>query len=139
MKIAQSRLCVSTLDQVGAAALYRLGPGYYEDVKAEYEGRRDAVYEEVMKIPGAFCNKPGGAFYMTVKLPVDDMEAFLTFLLKEYRVENETVMFAPEEGFYKTTGLGKDELRIAYVLQKEDLVKGVRLIRSGLEAFQNKK
>lgn len=139
MKIAQSRLCVSTLDQVGAAALYRLGPGYYEDVKAEYEGRRDAVYEEVMKIPGAFCNKPGGAFYMTVKLPVDDMEAFLTFLLKEYRVENETVMVAPEEGFYKTTGLGKDELRIAYVLQKEDLVKGVRLIRSGLEAFQNKK
>lgn len=108
-------------------------------MKAEYEGRRDAVYEEVMKIPGAFCKKPGGAFYMTVKLPVDDMEAFLTFLLKEYRVENETVMFAPEEGFYKTTGLGKDELRIAYVLQKEDLVKGVRLIRSGLEAFQNKK
>ena len=64
-------------------------------MKAEYEGRRDAVYEEVMKIPGAFCKKPGGAFYMTVKLPVDDMEAFLTFLLKEYRVENETVMFAP--------------------------------------------
>ena len=139
LKIAQSRLCVSTLDQVGVAALYRLGPDYYADVKAEYEGRRDAVYEEVMKIPGAFCKKPGGAFYMTVKLPVDDMEAFLTFLLKEYRVDNETVMFAPEEGFYETAGLGKDELRIAYVLQKEELVKGVQLIRSGLEAFQNRK
>ena len=138
LKLAQSRLSVSTIDQVGAAALYRLGPDYYKEIKAEYEGRRDAVYEEVMKIPGAFCKKPGGAFYMTVKLPIDNMEDFLTFLLKEYRVSGETVMFAPEEGFYATEGLGKDELRIAYVLKKEDLVKGVQLIKSGLEEFMKR-
>lgn len=138
MKLAQGRLCASTIDQIGAAALYRLDSSYYDEVRAEYENRRDAVYEEIMKIPGAICQKPGGAFYMMVKLPVDDIEDFLMFLLKEYRDNNETVMFAPAQGFYGTPGLGKNELRIAYVLKQEDMVKGAQLIAGGLEAYKNR-
>lgn len=139
MKIAQGRLCVSTVDQVGAAALFRLPASYYDEVKAEYCGRRDVVYEELMKIPGVVCQKPGGAFYMTAKLPVDSVEDFLMFLLTEFDDNGETVMFAPAEGFYATPGLGKDEMRIAYVLKKEDMRRGVELIRLGIEAYNNRK
>lgn len=138
MKIAQGRLCSSTVDQVGAAALYRLPASYYEEVKAEYCGRRDVVYEELMKIPGVVCQKPGGAFYMTAKLPVDSVEDFLMFLLTEFEDNGETVMFAPAEGFYATPGLGKDEMRIAYVLKQEDMRRGVELIRLGIEAYNKK-
>lgn len=135
MKIAQGRLCVSTVDQVGSAALFRLPKEYYDEVKAEYCGRRDVVYEELMKIPGVVCQKPGGAFYMTAKLPVDDVEDFLMFLLTDFDDNNETVMFAPAEGFYGTPGLGKDEMRIAYVLNQADMRRAVELIRLGLEAY----
>lgn len=138
MKIAQGRLCSPTIEQVGAAEMYKLGDDYYKEVRAEYEGRRDVVYEELMKIPGVVCQKPGGAFYMTAKLPVDDIEKFLMFLLTEFSDNNETVMFAPAEGFYGTPGLGKDEMRIAYVLNKEDMRRGVELIRLGIEAYNKK-
>lgn len=138
MKIAQGRLCTSTVDQVGAAALYKLPYEYYEKVKAEYCARRDVVYEELMKIPGVVCQKPGGAFYMTAKLPVDNIENFLMFLLEDFDDKGETVMFAPAEGFYATEGLGKDEMRIAYVLNKEDMRRGVELIRLGIEAYNNR-
>ncbi len=138
MKIAQGRLCVSTVDQIGAAALFRLPASYYDEVKAEYCGRRDVVYEELMKIPGVVCQKPGGAFYMTAKLPVDSVEDFLMFLLTEFDDNGETVMFAPAEGFYATPGLGKDEMRIAYVLNQADMRRGVELIRLGIEAYNKK-
>ncbi|WP_425754870.1 pyridoxal phosphate-dependent aminotransferase [Ihubacter sp. rT4E-8] len=138
MKIAQGRLCVSTVDQVGAAALFKLPASYYDEVKAEYCGRRDVVYEELMKIPGVVCQKPGGAFYMTAKLPVDSVEDFLMFLLTEFEDNGETVMFAPAEGFYATPGLGKDEMRIAYVLNQADMRRGVELIRLGIEAYNKK-
>ena len=138
MKIAQGRLCVPTIDQIGAAALYKLPKSYYEEVKAEYCSRRDVVYEELMKIPGVVCQKPGGSFYITAKLPVDNIEDFLMFLLTEFEDNGESVMFAPAEGFYKTPGLGKDEMRIAYVLKKEDMKRGVELIRLGLDAYNKK-
>lgn len=138
MKIAQGRLCVSTVDQVGSAALFRLPKSYYDEVKAEYNGRRDVVYEELMKIPGVVCQKPGGAFYLTAKLPVDDVEDFLVFLLTEFEDNGETVMFAPAAGFYATPGLGKDEMRIAYVLNKEDMRRGTELIKLGIEAYNKK-
>lgn len=138
MKIAQGRLCVSTVDQIGSAALFRLPASYYDEVKAEYCARRDVVYEELMKIPGVVCQKPGGAFYMTAKLPVDNVEDFLMFLLTEFDENGETVMFAPAEGFYATPGLGKDEMRIAYVLNQADMRRGVELIRLGIEAYNNK-
>ena len=138
MKIAQGRLCSPTIEQIGAAAMYKLDDDYYREVRAEYEGRRDVVYEELMKIPGVVCQKPGGAFYITAKLPVDDIEKFLMFLLTEFSDNNETVMFAPAEGFYGTPGLGKDEMRIAYVLNKEDMRRGAELIRLGIEAYNEK-
>lgn len=138
MKIAQGRLCSPTMEQIGAAALYQLPLSYYDEVRAEYEGRRDAAYEEMMKIPGVVCQKPGGAFYLTAKLPVDNVENFLMFLLTEFEDKGETVMFAPAEGFYATPGLGKEEMRIAYVLNKEDMARGVELIRLGIEAYNNR-
>ncbi len=139
MKIAQGRLCTSTIDQVGAAALYKLPASYYDEVKAEYCARRDVVYEELMKIPGVVCQKPGGSFYITAKLPVDNIENFLMFLLEEFDDNGETVMFAPAEGFYATEGLGKDEMRIAYVLDQPSMRRGVELIRLGIEAYNNRK
>ena len=138
MKIAQARLCVSTVDQIGSIGLFRLPQSYYDEVKAEYCGRRDDVYEEMMKIPGVVCQKPGGAFYMTVKLPVDNVEDFLMFMLQEFEDNGETVMFAPAEGFYATPGLGKDEIRIAYVLNQNDMRRGSELIRLGIEAYNKK-
>ena len=138
MKIAQGRLCVPTLEQIGAAALYRLDKSYYEEVKAEYCARRDVVYEELMKIPGVVCQKPGGSFYMTAKLPVDSVEDFLMFMLTEFDDNGETAMFTPAEGFYGTPGLGKDEMRMAYVLKQEDMRRAVELIRLGMEAYNKK-
>ena len=138
MKIAQGRLCCPTLDQIGAAALYRLDRSYYDKAREEYEARRDAVYEELMKIPDIVCRKPGGSFYIMAKLPVDDIEDFLMFLLREFDDNGETVMFSPAEGFYATPGLGKDEIRIAYVLNRDDMRRGVELTRLGLEQYKNR-
>lgn len=138
MKLAQGRLCSPTVEQVGAAALYNLGPDYYTDIKAEYEARRDTVYEELMKIPGVVCQKPGGAFYMTAKLPVDNVEDFLVWLLTEFEDKGETVMFSPAEGFYGTAGLGKEEMRIAYVLNRADMRRAVELIRLGIEKYNTR-
>ncbi len=138
MKIAQGRLCTSTVDQVGAAALFRLPTSYYDEVKAEYCARRDVVYEELQKIPGFDSPKPRGAFYLTCKLPVDDVEELLMFLLQEFEDNGETVMYAPAAGFYGTPGLGKDEIRIAYVLKQEDMRRAVELLRLGIEAYNNR-
>ncbi|MDO5490847.1 MAG: pyridoxal phosphate-dependent aminotransferase [Bacillota bacterium] len=138
LKLAQGRLCCPTLEQVGAAALYRLDKAYYQEAKAEYEGRRNAAYEELIQIPGVICQKPGGAFYLTCKLPVEDAEDFLMFLLKEFDDKGETVMFAPAAGFYATPGLGKNEMRIAYVLNQESMRRGAELIRLGIEAYKNR-
>lgn len=138
MKIAQGRLCSPTVDQIGAAALYKLPKSYYNEIRAEYEARRDAVYEELMKIPGVVCQKPGGAFYLTAKLPVEDASDFLMFLLTEFDDNGETVMFSPAEGFYATPGLGREEMRIAYVLNKKDMARGVQLIRLGMEAYNKR-
>lgn len=138
LKLAQGRLCVPTLEQVGAAALYRMPKSYYDEVKAEYQARRDAAYEEISKIPGVVCQKPAGAFYMTCKLPVDDIEKFLMFLLTEFDDNGETVMFAPAPGFYATKGLGGNEMRIAYVLTPEKMRRACELIKLGVEAYNNK-
>lgn len=138
LKLAQARLCIPTIDQIGAAALFNMEHEYYEEMKKEYEGRRDAAYEEIMKIPDVVCLKPGGAFYMTIDLPVEDAEDFLMFMLTEYSENNETTMFAPAAGFYGTSGAGKSEIRIAYVLNKKDIRRACELIRTGLEAYKLK-
>ena len=138
LKLAQGRLCCPTLEQVGAAALFRMDKSYYDEAREEYCARRDAAYEEISKIPGVVCQKPGGAFYMTARLPVDDVEDFLMFLLTEFDDNGETVMFAPAAGFYATPGLGKDEMRIAYVLSPDKMRRGAELIKLGIEAYNKK-
>ena len=137
-KIAMGRLCVPTLDMVGAEAMYKLPADFFVDVKAEYEHRRNTAFEALKKIPGVVCECPGGAFYITAKMPVESTEDLLLFLLNEFRDNNETVMYAPAEGFYATPGLGKNELRIAYILKAEDLARAIELLGKGIEAYKAK-
>jgi aspartate aminotransferase len=138
IKLAQGRLSSPTLDQVGSTALYNLDPSYFNEVKIEYERRRDVVYAELSKIEGIVCEKPSGSFYITCKLPVENAEEFLIWILENFDDKGETVMFAPVEGFYATPGLGVSEMRIAYVLKEEDMLRGIELIRLGLEAYKKR-
>ena len=101
-------------------------------MRKEYEKRRDIVYEEILKIEGAFTKKPEGAFYTVVKLPVESAENFAKWLLESYSVNGYTTMVAPAEGFYATPGRGKNEIRIAYVLNTDELKKAMGIIRSGV-------
>ena len=140
MKICQGRLCAATLDQVGAAALYRsMTPAYYEDLRAEYQRRRDAVVEGLSKIPSVKFNSPEGAFYLMVTLPVDDAEKLQYFLLQEFEDHGETVMYAPGEGFYATPGKGRNEIRIAYVTNPAELRRSVELLGLGIAAYNAKR
>ncbi len=139
LKFAQARLCPPTVDQLAANACVYLKDEYFSALKDEYQARRDLVMNELAKIPGIVCKKPEGAFYIVAKLPIKDAEDFIIWLLNEYSVNNETVMAAPAEGFYATPGLGRNELRLAYILCKEDLQKAMNIFRSGLEAYQNRR
>lgn len=100
MKLAQGRLCVATLEQLGATNLINVPNSYIEEVKAEYLRRRNVVYNALQKMDGVICEKPHGAFYAIAKLPVVDAEDFVVWMLKEFEINNETVMMAPAEGFY---------------------------------------
>ena len=135
MKIAQARLSVATLDQVASAALYSVDPSYFDEVRAEYKERRDTLYRKLMEIPGVVCKEPKGAFYVMAKLPVDDTEKFLVWLLTEFEDNKETVMYAPGGGFYATEGKGKDEVRFAYILKKEDLARAMDLLAMGIKKY----
>lgn len=139
LKFAQARLCPPTVDQLAANACVYLKDEYFSALKDEYQARRDLVMNELAKIPGIVCKKPEGAFYIVAKLPIKDAEDFIIWLLNEYSVNNETVMAAPAEGFYATPGLGRNELRLAYILCKEDLQKAMNIFRSGLEAYQHRR
>ncbi len=136
MKFGQARLCPPTIEQVGAIAGFKNLDDFMGEMIAEYERRRDAVYEELMKIPGAFTRKPEGAFYTVVRLPVEDAEQFAIFMLKDFNVDGKTTMVAPANGFYATEGKGKDEIRIAYVLEVEQLRDAIRILGEGLKAFK---
>ena len=113
-----------------------LGAEYTAEVVAEYQKRRDLLYEGLTKIPGVFLRKPEGAFYFVARLPVDDAEAFTRFLLSEFSHDGETVMVSPAQGFYATPGRGKDEVRIAYVLKCADLERAVNVLAAGLAAYR---
>ncbi len=126
MKICQGRLCAATLDQVGAAALYRgMTPDYLRSVRDEYGRRKDALVSALSKLPGVTHSSPEGAFYVMATLPVDDAEKLQYFLLQEFEDHGETVMYAPGEGFYGTPGKGKNEVRIAYVTQPKELTRAI--------------
>lgn len=136
MKLCQGRLCSATLDQIGSAAMYNaLGSDYYATVLEEYRSRRDAVVAGLSKLPDVQFRCPEGAFYMMVTLPVDDAEKLLYFLLEEFEDQGETVMYAPGEGFYGTPGLGRNEIRIAYVTNPEDLTRAIELLGLGIKAY----
>ena len=138
MKIAQGRLSAPTMEQVGAEALYQVDSSYFDDIKAEYEKRRDTCYEGMSQIEGVVCEKPAGAFYITAKLPIEDSEDFLIFMLRDFDDRGETVMFSPLDGFYATSGLGKNEIRIAYVLKEADLKRAIEILKKGIEEYRNR-
>ncbi len=135
LKYCQARLSVATLDQVAAAALYTVEPGYFDAVREEYQRRRDTVVAALQKIPGVVCECPHGAFYLMAKLPVDDADRFQQWLLEEFDDKGETVMFAPGASFYQTPGKGVDEIRIAYVLNCRDSARAIDLLAKGIARY----
>ena len=135
MKYCQARLSVATLDQVAAAALYSVGPEYFAAVREEYKKRRDTVMRKLAEIPGVVCKCPKGAFYLMAALPVDDADKFQQWLLEEFEDHGDTVMFAPGEPFYGTPGKGRNEIRIAYVLEQEKLERAMDLLALGIKAY----
>ena len=138
LKLAQARLCCPTIDQIGAAALYNLDPSYFNDIKKEYEHRRNVSVEALNEIEGIKYGVPEGAFYITCQLPVDNAEDFLMFLLTEFDVDGETCMFAPAGGFFSTPGVGQSDIRIAYVLNAEDMKAGINIIKEGIKAYNSR-
>jgi len=136
LRMAQGRLSPPGLAQLAATGIPEIGPEYYEAIRVEYEQRRDALFEGLTRIPGVFLRKPEGAFYFVARLPIDDADDFARFLLAEFSHEGQTVMVAPAPGFYATPGLGRDEVRIAYVLKREDLERAVAVLGVALEAYR---
>jgi aspartate aminotransferase len=136
LKFAQARLCPPTVDQLAANACVYLPDEFFDDLIDEYQSRRDLVYNELMTIDDVVCIKPEGAFYIVAKLPIENAEDFVIWMLNEYRLDNETVMAAPCEGFYATPGLGRNELRLAYILNKDDLKKAMHIFREGLKEYR---
>ncbi len=139
MKWCQGRLCASTLDQVGAAALYSVGPEYFEAVRNEYRARKDTLTEGLKKIPGIIYSEPKGAFYVMAALPVDDAEKLQIWMLEEFEDNGETLMFTPAENFYRTPDTGRNEIRMAYVINQKDIARSMELLAKGIEQYNNRK
>jgi len=118
-------------------AALSLKEDYFRNMADEYRRRRDSVYEALIQIPGTVCKKPSGAFYIMAKLPVDDIEVFSQWMLTDFRLDNETTMIAPGPGFYATPGRGKNEARLAYVLNVEDLKKAMKALAAGIEKYNS--
>jgi len=136
LRMAQGRLSPPGLAQLVALGATELGPDYAKGIVREYQTRRDVLFEGLSRIPGVFLRKPEGAFYFVARLPIEDGEDFASWLLTDYAYDGATVMVAPAEGFYATPGLGRDEVRIAYVLKKEDLEASVRILGHAIPAYQ---
>lgn len=134
----QARLCPPTIDQLMAVPTVDLGKDYFDTMVGEYKRRRDAVLEGLAKIPDVEYKVPKGAFYIVMRLPVADAEDFVIWMLTEFHINNETVMLAPAEGFYATPGLGRNEARIAFVLNVEKTKKAMEILRLALEAYRKK-
>ena len=138
MRFAQARLCPPTLEQVGAIGALTVPESYFADVHTEYQKRRDIIYNGILNIPGAVCCQPKGAFYVIAKLPIDDGDKFAEWLLSDFSLDGATVMVAPAAGFYATPGLGKDECRLAYVLNTEDLTKAMEILAAAVAAYNRR-
>lgn len=135
LKFGQARLSPNTLGQVAAENLFDLGEEYYTEVVKEYQQRRDAMIAALNNIPGVVCPNPGGAFYAVAQLPVADTDDFCQWMLEKFSHNGATVMMAPASGFYSTTGSGKSEVRLAYVLNITDLTAAMACLQAGLQEY----
>lgn len=136
LRIAQGRLSAGFVDQAMAAKITSVPVSYIRGIQKEYARRRDVLYEGLQKVPGVTIPKPEGAFYAIVGLPVKDAESFCQWLLTDFRDNNETVMLAPAAGFYATPGKGKNEVRIAYVLNTQALSRCIEILKKALQVYR---
>lgn len=135
MKMAQSRLCPPTIAQIAAEAALETPQSYFDEVRTEYIERRDILIKELLKIEGINVVKPKGAFYCLVDLPVNNAEDFARWLLESYSNNGQTIMVAPASGFYSTPNIGRNQVRIAYVLNKEKLVRSVEILKDAIQQY----
>jgi aspartate aminotransferase len=135
LKFAQARLSPPGLGQIAGEASIDTPPDYFKEVNKEYTARRNYMVDALNKMPGVYCPKPKGAFYTVARLPVDDSDKFAQWLLEEFEYRNQTVMLAPASGFYSTPGLGKNEVRIAYVLKIDDLKSAMETLAEALKTY----
>lgn len=138
MKFAQARLSPPTYAQIASEAALETPQSYFDEVKEEYKERRDVLIAELQKIEGVKVGTPKGAFYCIVQLPVSNADDFAKWLLESFNYNKETVMVAPASGFYSTPNTGMNEVRIAYVLKKDDLIKSVRILKEALLVYNSK-
>jgi aspartate aminotransferase len=138
MKFCQARLSPPLVGQIVAEASIDGTEEYSSDIYEEYVERRKCLVDGLNRIPGVYSPIPMGAFYTVARLPVDDAEKFCEWCLAEFDYEGETIMMAPASGFYSTPGLGRDEVRIAYVLKKDDLRRAILVLEKALEAYNNR-
>ena len=139
MKFAQARLSPPGLAQIMGEAAIDLPDNYFEGPKAEYQARRDLLIKRLNDMPGVFCPNPGGAFYAIARLPIDDADKFCQWLLESFSYNGETVMLAPATGFYGTLGLGKNEVRLAYVLNLKSLNAAMDCLEEAIKVYPGKR
>lgn len=139
LHIAQARLCAPTIEQYAAAkTIEKLPDAYLENIRKEYELRRNILFDAICQINGIVAYKPEGAFYMTVQFPIENVEDFAIFLLTEFSYENKTCFIAPGAGFYMQNGKGDNKARLAYVINKDDIKDGIFVLQKGLESYLKK-
>ena len=139
MKLAQARLSPPSFAQIAAEAAIDLPSDYFHETQEEYRSRRDLLVARLNAIPGVFCPNPGGAFYAIARLPINDSDQFCQWLLEDFAFEGKTIMLAPATGFYGTPALGKDEVRLAYVLNKTDINAAMDCLEKALAIYPGKK
>jgi aspartate aminotransferase len=137
LKFAQARLSPPTFAQIASEAALETPQSYFEDVIIEYKARRDTLIAELKKIDGVKVATPKGAFYCVAELPIDDADNFAQWILEDFNLNKQTVMVAPAAGFYSSKGLGKNQVRIAYVLKKEDLIKSVEILKAAILKYNS--
>ncbi|MBO9585686.1 MAG: pyridoxal phosphate-dependent aminotransferase [Flavobacterium sp.] len=138
MKFAQARLSPPTIEQIACEAAIDTPQSYFDEVIGEYKERRNTLIAELNKIEGVVVTKPKGAFYCIAELPIEDSDDFAQWLLESYHLNGETVMIAPAKGFYSTPGMGLNQVRIAYVLNKKDLITAVNILKEALLVYNNR-
>lgn len=139
MKLCQARLSPPLLGQIVAEASFDAGETYIRNVISEYSSRRDVLVEGLRRIPGVIVPKPSGAFYVMAELPVEDTEDFCRWCLSDFSLDGDTVMMSPASGFYITPGLGRNQVRMAYVLKEEDLKRSVVVLAEALDEYSRMK